>query len=303
VRQQQHHLRPEPAPAARGHGLPVGHSTAPWWRANQTTNRAIEGNIATSDCQLNTCPDNDLIFLVEDYGASAPPPGVGGTAYFVALRTNGDPAGTCGIRWFDVAKAAAQSATCNGTNAVLRQMLQFPTLKIASSGKTANDVVVTTNYGRPGGGGGADDVGDNAFGFAQAALPDNSIIASIDILAHTGPSDPGRDRFATCGGAACTNQGLAGNCCWTQIRSIPYANGPIAGDQFTIDCGNRTEDIWVAAGITFQGGSAALNVKSALVGRAVQVQCDPATANPQPKVRPGAGERRTERPTRSGGGR
>jgi hypothetical protein len=61
-------------PVPAGTGCPSNDSTAPWWRANQTTNRAIEGNIATGDCILNTCPDNDLVFLVEDYGASAPPP-------------------------------------------------------------------------------------------------------------------------------------------------------------------------------------------------------------------------------------
>jgi hypothetical protein len=292
---------PNRLPLPEGVGCPSDDATGPWWEANQTTNRIFAGDIATGDCVLNTCPENDLIFLVEDYGDSAAPPTVGGTAYFIAARTNRDAAAPCAGRQFDLAKPLGQSAACNNTNVNVRPMLEFPMLEIVSSNKVSNDVQVSTNYGRSQTPGAADDAGDSAWGFSQAALPDDSIIATIDILTHTGPSDPGRDRYATCGGAQCTNQGTSGNCCWTDIRQIPYNNAPVTNDQFTIDCGDRTEDIWVSAGLTFQGGGGAQNVKSALVGRAILVQCDPATAVPSPKVRPGSVERRTDRPTRGGG--
>lgn len=291
-------------PLPEGVGCPSNDSTAPWWRVVQTTNRDIQGNIATGDCVLNTCPDLDLTFLVEDFGAAPGPPGVGGTAYFTVLRTNRDAAGGCGARQWDIAKAGGAVACTSTNNTFLHQMLEHPTLKVVSSNKTSNDVNVSTNYGRPATGGSiANDVGENAFVNNGSTTADTAAIAFIDILAHAGPADPGRGRYATCGGSPCTNQGTSGNCCWTPIRQISYTGGPITNDQFTIDCGDRTEDIWVSAGITFQGGGAALNVQSALVGQAILVQCDPATADPEPKIRPGAGQRRTERPTRSGGSR
>jgi hypothetical protein len=240
--------------------------------------------------------------LVEDYSVGSTPPGVNGSALFIVLRRQNEAAGCVARRW-DFAPPLG-TTVCSTTSQVVQTMLEFPQLQITGSNKVSNDVVVTTNYGRPGNPGGATDVGDNAWVNNGSTTADTAAITHIDIYQHIGPSDPGRLRYATCGGGPpCANLGTTGSCCWQKIRQIAYTGGPVTNDSFTVDCGDRTEDTWVAAGISFVGGSCG-SVESAMVGRAVQLQCDPATAIPQPKPRPGAPTRRDDRsPSRGSGGR
>jgi hypothetical protein len=132
-------------------------------------------------------------------------------------------------------------------------------------------------------------------------LPSTSVIASYDLLVHTGDTDPGRLRYQT--GCAAPNPGGR---CWTLIDQIPFTGSSPQGVTAIVPCESVTKDSFIALGISFQGG-AGPNVPSSLVGRAVQIECDPNLAEP-PKPRPNI--RTDERaapasrtPSRSRGGR
>lgn len=262
-----------------------GPVSGPWWAVTQTTLRGIEGAISASNCTASTCPGADMTYLIEDWGVGGPP-GIGSNAGFVAIMTNRDPAGLVGGREWDLAKPV-------GPDGSVAPMVEHPQVQITSSAKDTNDVVINFDYA---------DAGASVYVDNGSTTADTAAVAGVDLLVHYGPTDPGRARYATCGVQACTNLGTAGDCCWASVSTAPYVGGAIAGNSFTVDCGDRSTNAWVAAGVLFDGGGLDKDVASALVGRATQLQCDPTLAEPTQDIRPGYKQRRTptRQPSRSG---
>ena len=249
-----------------------GDGSFAWWTVSQATYRGFDGAVAVAACETSTCPGADQTFLIEDESAD------GTTAYYVAARTNYDPGGTVGGRNWDLNKPIG-----NGSDNLV-PIREFPWVETTASAKNGTDTDLTLNIGRPNGGGAAIDMGDGTY--PNPGLQDTDIIVSIVLYEHTGPSDPGRERRADCGGGDSS--------CWgTPTATIPYNNAAISGVVHTVDCGDTSEDVWVAAGFVFEGG--ANDVSSLKVGKALLVQCDPQIADPDTPIRPGARSRSLER--------
>jgi hypothetical protein len=62
----------------------------------------------------------------------------------------------------------------------------------------------------------------------------------------------------------------------------------------TVPCNSQLKDSFIALGVSFDGGVGP-DVPSALVGRAIQVECNPNIAVPEVKPRPGLTGTRTGR--------
>jgi hypothetical protein len=246
-----------------------------WWDLVGGTgpDRGINGFFTGGTCTLNTCPDpgtgtgdgNQEVFLVEEWGPGGPP-GVGGTAFWVAFRVDGTPAAA---RIWDLSRVTGNPPV----NTVL-QFLEFPTpLVTASQRNVTGGVDTTNNYV---------DIGLNmhsGVGTTNSALPDNATVKAYDLCTFHGTTgDPGRLRTS-----------------WNCTSSVTYTNAAVTGNPFKVACADVIGDTWVAIGVTFTGG-AGPDVKSALVGRAIKVECDPTIADPEPVHRPGL------RPTPKKGG-
>jgi hypothetical protein len=240
----------------------VADPASSWWTTNMAGDHGIEGAIGAGSCVASSCPTGDtdeMIMLVEDYDANGPP-GVGGTAYFVAWRV--DPTFPDNRAW--------NYARVNDLVSAVRAYDQYPGVDVLSSSRAPG--VVNTNLAfaadaadDPEGGAGAVD-GKNAAG----DIADGTTIVSWDLCSFHGAGDPGRDRAAW----ACQPVGYPGG-------TIPY----------TVDCPDDGGDTYLAIGATFAGGTGG-DVASALVGRATQIECDPNIADPdnnlnqRPKIRP-----------------
>jgi hypothetical protein len=257
-----------------------GQANGGWWQVAQTTLRGIEGFMTGTGCLASSCPDNDLCLVVEDWGAGGPP-GVGGTAFFVGFRTLWTPGAGGGGRYWDFSRhcgAAVTSAQCEAN------MNEFPVPKITSATKQGvNRALVTDSNVDP---------SVNVYVHRPNAGPASDLIASYDLLVHTGTSDPGRNRNAT--GCAPPNPG--GNC-WNLLSQISYSNAAVSGEPVVVSCDNIPEDAFIAFGMSFVGGPPGGPVPSQLVGRAIQVECGGDIAEPDP--RPKKGSRVDTRPSRT----
>jgi hypothetical protein len=255
-------------------------SSLGWWQVALTTLRGFNGVIGAVGCEAVTCPGGDLSFAVEEYGPGGPP-GINGTAYFGAWRTDRDPTGGGINRQWDL-------SVPSGAGTFLLQ--EFPKVQATDSSKVGNDTQVVANFGTTDGA--ATDAGASVWVNNGSILVDTGVLKSIDILEAAAPADPGRERF---------------NGVWVEKASITYNNAAVGGVVHTVDCGDRTEDVYVALGLTFEGGGGAKDVKSLLVGQAVLVQCDPTIAKPDSPIRPGARPRdvqpRGGEPSRTRSGR
>ncbi len=234
-----------------------------WWQITQTNKRGINGFVSGTGCLANSCPAvgvlGDITVVVEDYGPSGPP-GVNDTAHFIGFRVDETPGG---IRWWDLARVAPPETDL--------LFIEFPVTTVTSSFKQGTDRVVTMNFAN---------VAFHVHGQSSAGpLPSTSIVASYDLMVHTGDTDPGRLRYQT--GCAAPNPGGR---CWTLVDQIPFTGSSPQGVTAVIPCESVTKDSFIALGISFRGG-AGPNVPSSLVGRAVQIECDPNLAEP-PKPRP-----------------
>lgn len=248
-----------------------GQAGGGWWQISQTTKRGIQGAIGGVGCLASTCPVGDLTVVVEDYGAAGAP-GVNGTAHFIAFRVDETPAD---VRYWDLAKVAPPETDL--------LFIEFPVPTITSSFKQGTDRVVTVNYAN---------ISFHAHGQTVAGpMSSTQLISSYDLMVHTGDSDPGRLRSA----ATCTAPNPGGRC-WTLIHQLPFTGVGPSGVQAVVPCESVTKDSFIALGVSFKGGSGP-NVPSALVGRAVEIECDPNLADP-PKPKPSL-----RVPTRSRGGR
>jgi hypothetical protein len=221
-----------------------------------TTFRGINGNFTGGTCTLTTCPNpgaggDQMIFLVEEWGPAGPP-GIGQDAYWVAFRVDGTPAAA---RLWDIARVTGNPPV----NAVL-PFNAFPVPQVTGSSRNLTGGVDTTND--------FVDLGLNMHSIV--GVTDAATVVSYDLCTFHGPGDPGRLRSAG----------------WVCSASVPYTGAAKTGAAFKVPCAEITQDTWYAVGVTFNGGSGA-PVKSELVGRAIQVECDPTIAEPEPLKRPG----------------
>jgi hypothetical protein len=254
-----------------------GQSGGGWWQVTATTLRGFNGFVAGSGCEANLCPSGDFTVIVEDYGPTGPP-GINDTAYFIAHRVDET---TGGARWWDLSKVGQDGGTL--------LMLEYPRPTITASAANGNDRQLTMNYAN---------ISFHSHVGHESTNPipisDLDVIESYDLLLHTGTSDPGRNRFAT--GCAPPNPGGR---CWTLIHQRAFTGSGPENVQVTVPCNSQLKDSYIALGVTFDGGTGPA-VPSALVGRAIQVECSPNIAAPQLKPRPGIREARPARPARGG---
>jgi len=238
-----------------------------------TTFRGINGAFTGGLCTLSTCPNpgaggDQMIFLIEEWGPGGPP-GIGADAFWVAMRVDGTPAAA---RLWDIARVSGNPPV----NAVL-PFNAFPVPQVTGSSRNLTGGVDTTNN--------YVDLGLNLH--AISGVPDSASIVSYDLCTFHGPSDPGRLRSAG----------------WTCTTSLPYTDAAKTGAAFKVPCADVINDTWYAVGATFNGGTGQ-PVKSAMVGRAIQVECDPTIAEPEPLKRPGlrptAPKKAASKPARSG---
>jgi hypothetical protein len=243
-----------------------------WWQVASTTQRGVNGLISGTGCFASTCPQGDLCTVVEDWGAGGPP-GVGGTAFFVGWRSNETPPD---FRYWDHGKFCG-TATCEVP------MQEFPVPRVESSARDSatGDADIVAGSDR--------DPSVNVYVQTPAAGAASQLIASYDLLIHTGTTDPGRDR----------NSGA-----WSPLATIAYADAALAGQPIVVPCTNEVDDSFIAFGLTFVGGDPGGPVPSQLVGSAIAIECDPNIADPKPKPTDTLRQRPTQRtPTRSRGGR
>lgn len=223
-----------------GSTCPVGD----WWQA-AGVNKKINGVQGAGTCGPAGCPSNDMTLVVEDY-AEAGPPGIGDTAFYIGFRVEKTPA--LARKWdYGNVDGITENATV--------PMLEFPELVITGSGRTGTTVTVNYNNMPQSG---------NLHSWeasTSSVYPDNAIITEWQLLQATG-SDPGRRRDAG----------------WTQINETDYTPG-ITPDSWTVQCTNTVDDEYLAVGIGFNGGAAGI-VDSALVGRAISIECNPNLADP-----------------------
>jgi hypothetical protein len=256
--------------AARDPGQPGGG----WWQINQTTLRVVNGTMSTASCVWSTCPQGDLCLVVESFDVAGPP-AVGGTAYLIGWRASETPTAA---RYWDL------SRFCGGANCVVPYQ-EFPVPMITSATKGAGgrrDIVMN-----------AQDPAVNVYVHIPNAGPASHLVESYDLMIHTGTTDPGRNRNAT--GCAPPNPGGR---CWNLLSSISYADAALNNQPINVPCDNIADDSFIAFGATFEGGPPGGPVPSQMVGRAIQIECDPNLADPQPKPKPSI-----RVPTRSRGGR
>jgi len=253
-----------------------GQAGGGWWQVSQGTLRGLLGAISGTGCEASSCPSGDLTVIIEDYGATGPP-GTNDTAHVIALRVDQTPGS---IREWNFAKV--------GANQQQLLFLEFPRPTITSSAGSGPDRILTMNF--------ANVAFHSHVGHEPGGDPidDTDVIASYDLMLHTGDFDPGRDRFAT----GCEPPNPDGEC-WTLIHTEPFTGLGPDGVQVTVPCNSQTKDAFIALGLSFEGGFGP-TVPSALVGSAVQVECDPNLAQPDPNLRPGAVRRHPNRPRHPG---
>jgi hypothetical protein len=231
-----------------------------WWQVSNTTKRGISGWVSGVGCEAETCPVGDMTVIVEDYGPTGPP-GLNDTAHFIGFRVDETPGGQ---RYWDLAKVAPPETDL--------LFIEYPVPTVTSSFKQGTDRVVTLNFAN---------VSFHVHGqTGTGPLPATDIVASYDLMVHTGDTDPGRLRYA--GNCEAPNPGGR---CWTLVQKTPFSGFGPEGVVAVIPCESVTKDSFVALGVSFKGGVGP-DVPSTLVGRSLQIECDPNLADP-PKPKPG----------------
>jgi hypothetical protein len=244
-----------------------------WWLAQVDGNMAVDGFLTSVGCTQMGCPLDKLTVVVEDYDAAGPP-GVGGTAYYVGWLTDETPASG---RWYDYGEADGAAAL------TVVPIAEFP--KVDISGSSRAGMTINVNYNLA-------DQDANVLSWdhnGPAPFPVSATVQEWQLMKATGLADPGRARAG-----------------WTLVEAIPYVPGGTAHFN-AIPCTDIVNDEWLAIGIGFNGGAAGA-VNSALVGEAVQLECDPNIADPGGQIheiqkkKPDASELQAQ-PGRTGGRR
>lgn len=214
-------------------------------------NSGIQGFIASLTCQMTNCVDPIVLSsVVEDQTAD------GKDAGFILYTVDESPSA---IRYYDHARTAGTAGVPNATT--LQSFQAYPKVNVTSSSGPPPTTTTTDNYA---------DLAVNYHG-AGATAAANSGVVSYDIVSFHGNADPGRLRSL-----------------WTPVKSIPYNNAGVVGDQVNVPCPTPVSDTYLAVGVTFDGdGNKVLSggdIKSVLVGASIPVECNPNIAEPEPKV-------------------
>ena len=208
-----------------------------WWTSRSSGNHGIKGILGHADCLVSLCPvvgSDELIFVVEDTAA------LGSTAHFIALRVNGFFGG---IRTWNLARVAP-------SNTVL-PMLEFPEPSVVFSTFAApGEIEVTMDF---------PDVAANVHGVTagDVPLPASAVIASYDLYRFVGPPGsphPGRSADQ-----------------WTLAGQTAYADAAATAETL-LPCPAAGATVLLALGLSFHGG-AGPDVRSALVGPAIEIEC------------------------------
>jgi hypothetical protein len=232
-----------------GGGGGVGCPSSLWWQV-LGADRRIAGSIASPACQMDVCPapGASLNFIVEDATADGSDAGV------IMFQVDETPAA---FRWWDHARVRPgyqpnDGVSVPGSHTVT--MERYPTVDVTGSSGPPPGTTVTNNYLN---------LALNYQGVsgpAHTPNPASTGIAAYDIMGHNGATDPGRTRGAW-------NQGV--------VAQVAYVDAAVAGHNVAVTCPDPTDNTFLAVGIEFVDG-----VKSALVGSAVAVACDPNIADP-----------------------
>lgn len=206
-------------------------------------NSGIQGFIGTTNCGNLNCPigGEEISVLVEDSNGS--------NAGFILYTVDGTPAG---IRFYDHARTAGIDGAGGATATQVFE--NYPTVDVIGSAGPPPNTTVTSNYL---------DLALNYHG-ADATAAASSGVQSYDIVAHHGPSSPGRNRAAY-------NLGV--------IKQIPYGDSGENGDAVDVPCPTEVDDTFLAVGATFVDPSTG-GLASVFVGDDTAVECDPNIADP-----------------------
>jgi hypothetical protein len=211
-----------------------------------TADRKIDEFMGSTTCIGNGCPALNMTVLVEDYAAGGPP-GVGQTAYYTAWMVKETPGAVSG-RWYDFGLVDGVS----GVTTI--PLLAFPDVAITGSSRAGANVSINYNN--------LDQTNMVHTWNINQVYPTNAVIKEWQLVKATGSADPGRLRSLG----------------WVTIQSTPYVPGG-APASFVVPCSSTVTDEFVAIGIGFNGGTAG-TIDSALVGRAIPLECDPNIAQP-----------------------
>jgi hypothetical protein len=217
-----------------------------WWTPKRNGDYWIDGGLTVGACAQTGCPGEFMTLVVEDYGAGGP--GFASTAYYIGFLVDEVPAES---RWYDYARVDGI------TSPTTLSMREFPRLIVTGTDRWQTTILI--NYElrdeAP-----SNHTWDNG---AQSMLPTSAIVAEWQVVRFTGFGDPGRLR----------SNG------WVTVRTIPYQEGGAFDVLTSVACQDVIMDEYLAVGIGFNGGAAGV-IDSALVGEAVQLECDPNLAEP-----------------------
>jgi hypothetical protein len=230
----------------------------PWWGIHAGTgHRIIRGIVSAGGCLLPlNCPPPgaSLSWLVEDQTADGSGAGV------VMYEVDETPPSN---NWYDIGRTDPNAIPGVATTLV-HTMGSLPTVFVTQANGTPPNTTATNDY--------AEDMGilfHGVTGAANTPLPGSAMIDSYDVMSFSG-ADPGRNRSL-----------------WTFVKSITYVNASILADSVAVPCTGDVNTV-LAIGLTLDG-----SVPSSLVGPAsVPIACDPALAEPTPKVRRPAVQRK-----------
>lgn len=242
-----------------------------WWPVINTE-RKIDGALTNLSCVQVGCPANKMTVVVEDYAADGPP-GINETAYYTGWMVDETPAGG---RWYDYGNVDGITVD----NSIV-PMLAFPDVVITGSSRAGATIQVNYNNLDQ-----ATMVHSTDWAGGGGVFPTVDVVLEWQLVKATATSDPGRLR----------SNG------WVTIQTTPYVPGG-APNSFVVPCASTATFEFLAIGIGFNGGAGGA-IDSALVGRAIPLECDPNLAQPDLPVvsKPGATEL-NEKPGRSGGRR
>ena len=220
-----------------------------WWKPRELNGYwCIDGALTAAGCPQHGCPSRELTVVIEDYDQNGPP-GIDGTAHYIAWKTDETPASD---RWFDF------GGVDGVTERTILPMLPFPELRITGSSRHGSIIQVSADL---------PDQSDHVhtWNWEQGTpYPTSDLILEWQVLRHVGNWDPGRLRSSG----------------WEKLSVIQYFPGG-APTEFNATCLHHLDDEFYAMGIGFNGGNGQV-IDSALVGRAIYLECDPNMADPDP---------------------
>jgi len=222
-----------------------------WFNPRGTAgNWAIDAFLTEGACAQQGCPADKLTAVIEAYDFDGPP-GINGTAYYIGWMTDETPVDT---RWYNYGDVDG------ATTATVLPMVPFPDVFVINSARVPASADVDIVYQL------ASQTPNNHTWDHGAGVefPTSDVVSEWHLMQYRGIGDPGRLRSH-----------------WTKVQTIPYPvpTGDSGTLTYRVPCPSVGEDTYLAAGVGFNGGSAGV-IDSALVGRAIQIECNPNLAQP-----------------------